>query len=189
MKQAAIFLDRDGTIIKDVGYIKNSKEVEFFPETFTTLLKLQSDFLLFIITNQSGISKGLTTHKEVMQVNNYIVDELKSKGIIISEVYCCPHSNEDNCDCKKPKPYFIEQAAKSYNLDLARSYIIGDHPSDVDCGLNANITPIYVLTGHGSMHRHQLDSNCSICADIADASTMILASIASERCFEFSISK
>ncbi len=177
MKQAAIFLDRDGTIIKDVGYIKNSNEVEFFPETFTTLLKLQSNFLLFIITNQSGISKGFTTENEVMQVNNYIVAELKSKGIIITEVYCCPHSNEDNCYCKKPKPYFIEEAAKAYNLDLANSYILGDHPSDVYCGLNAKVTPIYVLTGHGEMHRKSLVSDCYVRSNIAEASELIQARI------------
>ena len=106
LKQPAIFLDRDGTIINDFGYLKNPQEVEFFPETFTSLLRLQERFLLFIITNQSGISKGITTANEVRLVNDYLVETLKSKGIIIKQVFCCPHSSEDNCTCKKPKPYF-----------------------------------------------------------------------------------
>jgi D-glycero-D-manno-heptose 1,7-bisphosphate phosphatase len=173
MKRPAIFLDRDGTIIQDVGYIKTPQAVEFFPETIASLLQLQEYFLLFIITNQSGISKGITTENEVMLVNDFIVSALKSKGIIISEVYCCPHDHSDRCDCKKPNPYFIHQAEKSFQLDLSKSYLIGDHPSDVECGLNATITPIYVLTGHGEKHRDELVSECLICEDIAAASALI----------------
>lgn len=174
LKQPAIFLDRDGTLINDFGYLKNPKEVEFFPETFTSLLKLQERFLLFIITNQSGISKGLTTANEVKLVNDYLVETLKTKGIIISCVFCCPHSNEDNCICKKPKPYFIHQAAELYHLDLEGSYLIGDHPSDVECGLNAGVTPIYVLTGHGEKHKNELNTDCKICENIVEASKHLL---------------
>jgi D-glycero-D-manno-heptose 1,7-bisphosphate phosphatase len=174
MKQPAIFLDRDGTIIQDLGYLKNPQDVEFFSGTFTALLKLQERFLLFIITNQSGISKGITTANEVKQVNDYLVETLKSKGIIISYVFCCPHTNEDNCACKKPKPYFIHQAADLYHLNLKGSYIIGDHPSDVECGLNASVTPIYVMTGHGTKHKNELSSNCVICQDLVEASNYIL---------------
>ena len=175
LKQSAVFLDRDGTIIKDLGYLKNPQDVEFFPETFSALLKLQEHFLLFIITNQSGISKGITTVNEVKLVNDRVVETLKSKGIIISNVYYCPHTSEDNCNCKKPKPYFIQQADELYNLNLETSYIIGDHPSDVECGINAKIKPIYVLTGHGEKHRNELNADCLICKNIADASKYILA--------------
>lgn len=174
MKQAAIFLDRDGTLIQDLGYLKNPQEVEFFPETFPTLLKLQEQFLLFIITNQSGISKGITSANEVKLVNDYIVEALKTNGIIISAVFCCPHTNEDNCACKKPKPYFIHQAAELYHLSLDDSYMIGDHPSDMECGLNAGVTPIYVLTGHGEKHKTELNSECIICGNIAEAAKCIL---------------
>jgi len=174
LKQAAIFLDRDGTLIQDLGYLKNPQEVEFFPETFPTLLKLQEQFLLFIITNQSGISKGITSANEVKLVNDYIVEALKTNGIIISAVFCCPHTNEDNCACKKPKPYFIHQAAELYHLSLDDSYLIGDHPSDMECGLNAGVTPIYVLTGHGEKHKTELNSECIICGNIAEAAKCIL---------------
>lgn len=170
----AIFLDRDGTLIFDVGYLPDPQDVKFFPETFTTLLSLQKKFLLFIITNQSGISKGITTESEVKLVNDYVVDMLKSKGVLISQVFCCPHAAEDKCNCKKPNPYFINQAAELYDLNLNDSYIIGDHPSDVECGLNAIITPIYVLTGHGEKHKNELKTDCVISKDIAEASKYIL---------------
>jgi histidinol-phosphate phosphatase family protein len=173
LKQPAIFLDRDGTIINDFGYLKNPQEVEFFPETFTSLLRLQERFLLFIITNQSGISKGITTANEVRLVNDYLVETLKSKGIIIKQVFCCPHSSEDNCTCKKPKPYFIHQAAELYAIDLENSYIIGDHPSDVECGLNAGIKSIYLLTGHGEKHKNELISAYPICENISTATQHI----------------
>lgn len=173
MNPAAIFLDRDGTIIEDVGYIKNPQDVEFFPGSFTALLKLQERFLLFIITNQSGISKGYTTANEVKQVNDYLVDTLESKGIFISAVFCCPHANEDNCICKKPKPYFIHLAKELYHLDLKNSYIIGDHPSDVECGINAGLTPIYLLTGHGEKHKNELNYNTIISKNIFEAARII----------------
>ncbi|HRZ96196.1 MAG TPA: HAD-IIIA family hydrolase, partial [Paludibacter sp.] len=160
--------------IQDLGYLKNPQEVEFFPETFPTLLKLQEQFLLFIITNQSGISKVITSANEVKLVNDYIVEALKTNGIIISAVFCCPHTNEDNCACKKPKPYFIHQAAELYHLSLDDSYLIGDHPSDMECGLNAGVTPIYVLTGHGEKHKTELNSECIICGNIAEAAKCIL---------------
>jgi len=174
LKQSAIFLDRDGTIIYDCGYLKSPNEVEFFPGTISSLQKLQNSFKLFINTNQSGISKGITTPDEVMQVNDYIVNELKSQGVVISDVFCCPHSNEDNCICKKPNPYFILQAAKLYNLNLENSYIIGDHPSDVECGRNAGINSIYLLTGHGEKHKDELKDEFRICENIVEASECIL---------------
>ncbi len=175
MKYSAFFLDRDGTIIEDVGYIKHPKDVVFYTETFSALLKLQKHFKLFIITNQSGISKGITTEKEVQIVNDYIVSTLLLNGIFITQVYTCPHSTEDACNCKKPKPYFITQAAQSFEIDVYKSYIIGDHPSDVECGFNAGITPIYVLTGHGQKHISELHFNCKVSDNIADASQHIIS--------------
>jgi D-glycero-D-manno-heptose 1,7-bisphosphate phosphatase len=135
---------------------------------------LQERFLLFIITNQSGVSKGITTANEVKHVNDYIVETLKSKAIIISQVFCCPHTSEDNCICKKPKPYFIHRAVELYNVNLDESYIIGDHPSDMECGINGGVNAIYVLTGHGEKHKNELNSDCIICENIFEATKHIL---------------
>lgn len=173
----AIFLDRDGTIIEDKGYINDISLVEFFPNTISALNKLQDHFLLFIITNQSGISKGIVSESEVITVNKYIENYLRKKDISIYKTFFCPHKNEDNCDCKKPKPYFINQAAKNYNLDLSRSFIIGDHPSDIECGINAGVNTIYLLSGHGKKHLDELKHDVTICKNINEASDFILSTI------------
>jgi D-glycero-D-manno-heptose 1,7-bisphosphate phosphatase len=172
-KHPAVFLDRDGTIVEDRGYIKDPSEIIFYPESFPALNMLQEHFLLFIITNQSGISKGLTSETEVQKVNNYIIETLKQEGIAIYDTFSCPHNTEDNCTCKKPKPYFINKAAESYNLNLAESFIVGDHPSDVLCGVNAGVRPIYLLTGHGLKHRHELTHEVKICSNILEAAYYI----------------
>jgi D-glycero-D-manno-heptose 1,7-bisphosphate phosphatase len=173
-KHPAVFLDRDGTLIDDVGYIKHSSEVSFYPYTYEALSLLQEHFLLFIITNQSGIGKGITTENEVSEVNTYITKALKEQEIVIYDVFCCPHKSEDNCECKKPKTYFIDKARQLYNIDLSRSFIIGDHPSDIQCGLNAGITPIYLLTGHGQNHREEISKETVICSDLLEASKYII---------------
>lgn len=116
-KLPAISLDRDGTIIEDNSYINNHSDVEFYSCSFKALQIIQENFLLFIITNQSGISKGLITENEVKEINRHAVEALKASGIRIYDTFCCPHKEEDNCKCKKPKPFFIYQAAELYNID------------------------------------------------------------------------
>jgi D-glycero-D-manno-heptose 1,7-bisphosphate phosphatase len=173
-KHPAVFLDRDGTLIDDVGYIKQSSEVCFYPFTLEALSMLQEHFLLFIITNQSGIAKEIITEKEVSDVNKYIIKRLKEQDIVIYDTFCCPHKTEDNCECKKPKTLFIDKAYHLYNIDLSRSFIIGDHPSDVQCGLNAGITPIYLLTGHGQKHQNEINKEIVVCSNLLEASKHII---------------
>lgn len=173
-KYPAVFIDRDGTLIDDVGFIKQSSEVKFYPFTFEALSILQEHFLLFIITNQSGIAKGISTETEVSVVNQYIVNTLKEQDIVIYDLFCCPHKSEDKCECKKPKTFFIEKACRLYNIDLSRSFIVGDHPSDVQCGLIAAITPIYLLTGHGQKHQNEISKETVICTNLLEASKYII---------------
>lgn len=176
-KHPAIFLDRDGTIIEENGYIDNTLNVEFFPYTYKSLELLQKHFLLFIITNQSGISKRFIDETDVQKVNRYITDTFKKNGITIFDTFCCPHKNEDNCSCKKPKPYFLHKAAQLYNVDLSKSFIIGDHPSDIECGINAGVTPIYLLSGHGRKHKDELTFKSKVCNNLSDASKYIISII------------
>jgi D-glycero-D-manno-heptose 1,7-bisphosphate phosphatase len=173
-KRCAVFLDRDGTIIEDVGYIKDPVDIKIYPESYKALDILKDKFLLFIITNQSGISKGFTTEDEVNEVNKRIIEMLKINKIYISDVFCCPHSNEDECICKKPSPYFINLAAEKYNLNLNCSFIIGDHPSDVNCGINAGIEPFFLLTGHGRFHVDELRKDVKVFNTILDAAVHII---------------
>lgn len=174
-KHQAVFLDRDGTIIEDNGYINKTSDAIFFPYTFKALEILQEHFLLFVITNQSGISKGLISEEDVEKVNRYITETLKAKGIIITDTFYCPHNSEDNCVCKKPKPYFLYRAAQLYNVDLSRSFIIGDHPADVECGINAGSTPVYLLSGHGLKHKDELIQNPKILNNLLDAAKYIIS--------------
>lgn len=177
IKNRAVFLDRDGTIIDDRGYLKHPDEVYIFPQSKESLRLLQKYFLLIIITNQSGIGKGVTTEAEVEAVNRFLIAELKNEGIEIDAIYVCPHKKEDNCDCYKPKPHFIFEAEKRFSIDLSASFMIGDHPSDVYCGINAGVTPLYVLSGHGNKHVSELNCEVGIFDGIAEASDYILNNI------------
>ena len=151
----AIFLDRDGTINIDEGYTYKTEDLRFFSDVFLSLRSLK-DFKLFIITNQSGIGRGYYTFDDFQKFNDRLVDELSKEGISISKSYCCPHTPEDNCDCRKPNIKFIKEAAEEFDIDLARSWVIGDHPADVELGKNSGCKAIYLLTGHGKKHKADL---------------------------------
>lgn len=171
----AVFLDRDGTLIEDRGYIKTSDNVIFFNQTFDALLKLQNAYELFIITNQSGVSKGLISLDEVKTVNHYILHQLQKKGIQIADIFVCPHAREQQCQCMKPKSFFLEKAAAAFNIDLQNSFSIGDHPCDVELAENVGGTGIYLLTGHGKKHVNELPEHCLIVPDINAAANLILS--------------
>ena len=170
----AVFLDRDGTIIEDNGYLSEPSQVSFFDDSFEALKRLQKDYLLFIVTNQQGISERLITRKEVECVNQYVVDSLKRAGINILEVYVCPHTKADKCECRKPNPYFLHKASKEYGIELENSFVIGDHPSDIQLADKANAQGIYLLSGHGSKHLSELTGDEIVVPKISDASSRIL---------------
>lgn len=173
----AIFLDRDGTIIKDNGFIKKINQVRLYSYTIEALSLAQKYFKLFIITNQPGISKGYITLDEVTRVNNYILEILKEKGIMIEQVYLCPHSKEDRCSCRKPNTYFVDIASREYNLDLKNSFVIGDHPSDIQLAQNAGMQGIYVLTGHGRRHYKELGKDVTKKLNLKKAIKYIISKI------------
>lgn len=174
----AIFLDRDGTLIKDNGHISDTDDVEFYHYTFDCLQQLQKQFFLFIITNQSGISKGIISDDDVEKIHSYILQKMKDHGIKITEIYCCPHGKEDKCFCRKPNLLFINKAKNKYSIDIFNSYIIGDHPYDVELAIKANANGIYLLTGHGRKHFYELNNNAShkikICRNLKFATKTIL---------------
>ncbi len=156
MYKKAVFLDRDGTINEDVGYLYKIEDLVFIPGALKAMQLLQKDFLLFIITNQQGISQKVFFESDLLKFNHKYLRILEKNRIMITEVYYCPHVKEDNCRCRKPGTYFIEEAQKKYGLDIKNSYIIGDHSSDVEARLFIDIRTIYVLSGHGEKHAYQL---------------------------------
>ncbi len=151
-KKAAVFLDRDGTIIEDLGYLNDVSDIAFFPETIEALHQLQKHFLLFIVTNQPGIARGIISSEEVDHINSQIAKTFAEAGIEITDIYFCPHDRSDNCECIKPNSYFLQKAARDFNIDLQRSFVVGDHPCDVQLAVNVGARGIFVLTGHGSKH-------------------------------------
>jgi L-threonylcarbamoyladenylate synthase len=174
-RQPAVFLDRDGTIIEDRGHLRAPADVVFFPDTVRALQRLQERFRLFIVTHQPGVSGGILTAGEVAQVNAHVVAELRRHGVVIDAVYCCPHRREDRCACIKPRPFFLEKAAREHGLDLTRSFVVGDHPHDVVLADHAGATGIYVLTGHGARHRAEMPLRQAVAPGIREAVDWIFA--------------
>ena len=171
----AVFLDRDGTIIEDRGHLRDRSQVVFLPGAFDALRRLQKDFLLLIVTNQSGVAVGDITPGDVEDINGHVVAKLAEEGIRIVGVYVCPHSRQDGCECIKPKPHFLLKAQAEFGLDLPQSFTIGDHPHDVDLAKPVGAHGIYVLTGHGRKHLPELSPEAFIAADIGEAADRILA--------------
>jgi L-threonylcarbamoyladenylate synthase len=174
--QPAIFLDRDGTLIEDRGYLRSPSEVVFHEDTLSALEKLKGRFLLFIITNQSGIGLGRVTPGEVEEVNRAVVSRLAQAGVTISAVYTCPHTREQGCDCFKPKPFFLEKAASDFRIDLSRSFAVGDHPHDAEMGRGLGVEGVVLLTGHGQKHLHELKDRGKVfvARNLGEAVTWIL---------------
>jgi D-glycero-D-manno-heptose 1,7-bisphosphate phosphatase len=173
--QRAIFLDRDGTINEDVGDLYSPDKLIFIPHAIEALKILQQSFILFIVTNQSGIGKNAFSEKKFLQFNKYFLRLLNSYGVNIRQVFYCPHMKEENCDCRKPNPYSIKKAEKEYRLDLLNSYVIGDHPHDVEMAYNVGAGSIYLLTGHGKKHIQELNIKPDFIAnDIFEATLWIM---------------
>ncbi|MFH1324023.1 MAG: D-glycero-beta-D-manno-heptose 1,7-bisphosphate 7-phosphatase [Nanoarchaeota archaeon] len=172
----AIFLDRDGTINIDNGYTHKTQDLKFYPDVFKALSLLKRNFKFIIITNQSGIGRGYYTEDEFHKFNNHIVNELKKNGIEIKKTYYCPHHPDENCNCRKPNISSIKKAEKEFNIDLNRSWMIGDHPCDMELGKNAGVRSIYLLTGHGAKHLEEARkfNPDYIAAEISQAADYIL---------------
>ena len=149
----AVFLDRDGTIVYDPGYVHKIEDFKLLPNTIEALKNLQ-EYKFFILTNQSGIGRKIFTKEDFDRFNSHLINVLKENNIIIEKTFVCPHHPEEECDCRKPNIKFIKEAEKEFNLDLKNSWVIGDHPHDIEMGKNAGCKTIYVLTGHGEKHQN-----------------------------------
>jgi len=156
VKEKALLLDRDGTLIEDKNYAYKIEDFELIEGVIEGLKLIQEDYLLFIITNQSGIGRGYYTEEEFLEFNNHLLNILGRHGISIEQTYYCPHINEDNCECKKPKTKFIERIVLDYDIDISSSWMLGDHPSDIEFGINGGCNTVYLTTGHGEKHLQEL---------------------------------
>lgn len=127
----ALFLDRDGVVNVDAGYISLPKNIIFVDGIFEQCKSFNdSGYQIFIITNQSGIGRGLYTENDFHKLMRWMIERFEEKGCKISGYYFCPHLPDDECECRKPKPGMLLQAAKDYNINLAESVFIGDKDTD-----------------------------------------------------------
>jgi len=147
----AVFLDRDGTI--DVGVptyerVDSLDKVELLPNVVEALSRLaELDYGVFFVTNQAGLAEGLISQAQFDEINNKVLELIAPSGVKVLKTYLCPHAEADNCECRKPQPKLLLDAAREFDIDLAQSWMIGDRPSDVMTGINGGTRAILVLSG------------------------------------------
>ncbi|NSW52281.1 MAG: HAD-IIIA family hydrolase [Anaerolineae bacterium] len=149
----AIFLDRDGVIIENrENYIRSCADVIFIPGALSALRAMAcSPFKIVVITNQSVIGRGLISLTQGELINEYVLTCITEAGGRIDAVFMCPHTPDDYCDCRKPQPGLIMQAASALELDLRRSYLVGDALSDIVAGRAAGVMEsVLIRTGRGA---------------------------------------
>ena len=145
----AVFIDRDGTLMRDVDYCGDPNEVAVFDAVPPALQRLKAaGYKVIVITNQSGIGRGYFNEKAYRSVEAEL--ERQVGPGLIDATYFCPHSPDEACECRKPEPGMVVRAAREHAIDLSRSYFIGDKNSDIECGRRAGTKTILVRTGYGS---------------------------------------
>lgn len=182
----AVFLDRDGTLNEEMGYINHASRFRIFsfvPEA----IKILNDcaYLVFVVTNQSGLARGYFNEELLETVHANLIKEVEKKSAKIEKIFFCPHHLQEGtskykieCDCRKPKPGMINRAKSEYNINLEQSYIIGDRYRDVEFGKNLGLTAIMVLTGYGlGEYTYQKNSwpeqPDHVCNNLLDAANII----------------
>ena len=176
----AVFLDRDGTIVKDLVYSADPALLEPLPGVFVALKKLrEAGYRLIVITNQSGIARGIFTEAALNQLHEIMLKLFRKNGVEIDGVYYCPHYPTGKverymrvCDCRKPAPGMILKAAAEHDIDLARSWMVGDRAADIGAGRAAGCRTIAVLTGDNPPQDE--DEPDFTVADMSEAATAIL---------------
>jgi histidinol-phosphate phosphatase family protein len=141
----ALFLDRDGTIIEDCGYMGDPALVRLIPGAAEALSALaRENWKLIIISNQSGVGRGLVSPSQIEAVHSRFLELMQSHSVPISDSLFCMHAPEDACECRKPSAFLLERAAHAHSLNLSASWMIGDREADILCGRNAGCSTIWL---------------------------------------------
>jgi D-glycero-D-manno-heptose 1,7-bisphosphate phosphatase len=166
MKRPAVFLDRDGTVCEEVGYLSEVKDLRLIPGSARAIRQIrQAGWKVVIISNQSGVARGYMTEETVRIIHTALREMLLKEGAEIDGIYYCPHHPKGNppyniqCNCRKPEAGMLQQADKDLDLDLNRSIVIGDKLSDVQTAQRLNIPGILVLTGFGKGELEKYQQN------------------------------
>jgi len=157
-KNTAVFLDRDGVINEEVGYLDTLDKLKIIPAAYQAIKLInKSGMKTVVITNQAGVARGLFTEEFVKKTNHHLKSILSKQQAYIDNFYYCPHHPTEGvepyrkiCDCRKPAPGMLVQAARDLNIDLTKSYLIGDRYNDIEAAKKVGVTGILVKTGYGS---------------------------------------
>ena len=157
MKRPAVFIDRDGTISEEVGYVNHPSRYRVFPFAAEAVRALNdAGWLAVLVTNQAGVARGYFAEEMIGRVHGVLAEELERGGARLDAVYYCPHHPtvgeppyRQTCDCRKPLPGLVRRAAAEFDIDLAASWMIGDRYGDVELARNAGLRSAFVLSGYG----------------------------------------
>jgi len=185
-KRPAVFLDRDGTINEEMGYINHLSRFRLLPEAARAIRLLNdAGLMVVVVTNQSGAARGYFPASLVDEVHRHLQDLLAQAGARVDAIYTCLHAPDAGCPCRKPRPGLILTAAQDLDLDLSRSYLIGDRYQDIETAANAGVQGILVLTGYGlgeyeHFHSQQQPKPVYVARNLLKAADFLLVQTARE---------
>jgi D-glycero-D-manno-heptose 1,7-bisphosphate phosphatase len=179
-RRPAVFLDRDGVLNENrADYVRSWEQVVILSGVLEAMQRLAaSPFVVVVVTNQSAVGRGLLAVETLAAINQGIAWEVQQVGGHIDALYACPHTPEDGCDCRKPRPGMLLHATQDLAIDLARSFLVGDAISDMEAALAAGCQPVMVRTGRGRKQAAALATSglgdVPVVADLGEAVDWIL---------------
>jgi D-glycero-D-manno-heptose 1,7-bisphosphate phosphatase len=183
----AVFLDRDGVIVENrPDHVKSWSEVKFLDGAFASLTRLAaSPFAVVVVSNQGAVGRGLMSLEQAWSVQEQIVREIERNGGRVDASYLCPHHPDAGCECRKPAPGMLRQAARELDLDMSRSWLVGDAASDLEAARAAGVCGVLVRTGRGADQEvlcpAALNGTCPVVDDLAAAVQLITETASQER--------
>lgn len=185
MKHRAVFVDRDGTLIEDVGYLDRLERLKLFPYTLDAIRLLnRGGYKVVVVTSQNGVAQGVLTEEFLTEAHAHLSRLCEAAGGKIEGYYYCPHSPHaaveryrTDCDCRKPKPGMILAAARDHSLDLAQSFVVGDRWRDIEMGVAAGTKAVLVETGYGRTEARRRPADIEpvpVSANLIEATSRIL---------------
>ena len=146
----AVFLDRDGTIAEDMGYVNHIERFRMLPGSGKAIRKLnEAGFAVIVVTNQSGVARGYFPESLVGEVHQKMLRELGEVGAVVDAIYYCPHGAGDGCACRKPNLGMVQQAAREHGLDLTQAFVVGDRYADMELAFRTGARAVFVKSGYG----------------------------------------
>lgn len=175
MSSKAVFLDRDGTIIRDMIYLNDPAKIEVFAESYEAIrLMNQQGYLVILVTNQSGVAKGIVKESILQEINSIIIADFQKNGAKIKDVYYAPDAVDSGSFNRKPNPGMLLQAAQKYGIDLKLSWMVGDRMTDVEAGLRAGCQSILLQNETTPPIEGGYASPAFVAKDVLEAAKIIL---------------